>query len=320
MKIHTRAELGSRPFRTTPPTVALSERRFFVVHYPGAGTPPRGLKELRAWVERIHMDQNGWRSAGYNFVIDAGGNVGEGCGRDVVGAHSPPRNRDGIGVMLWTSDGKTTDAAMKACVDLLEHLEGQAGRKLTKTYHGEHYATECPGPQLRAWVEDGMPSPAGDTKPKPKPTPAPKPKPSGWDGKSFPGAGAFKIGQSHPAVTVLGQRLVAHGFGGRYKVGPGPRFSEVDRLATQDFQLAQGYKGTQKGGGADGYPGPQTWAALVKAPKAKAKPKPKGKTVGQLAQEVIDGKWGNDPERSRKLKAAGHDPKKVQAEVNRRLR
>src|SRR5690606_41575756 len=33
----------------------------------------------------------------------------------------------------------------------------------------------------------------------------------GWDGKSFPGASAFVIGQSHPAVTVLGERLVAHG-------------------------------------------------------------------------------------------------------------
>jgi len=41
------------------------------------------------------------------------------------------------------------------------------------------------------------------------------------------------------------------------------------------------------------------------------------KTVAQLAAEVIAGKWGNDPDRSRKLKAAGYDPNAVQTEVNR---
>ena len=43
------------------------------------------------------------------------------------------------------------------------------------------------------------------------------------------------------------------------------------------------------------------------------------KTVGQLADEVIAGKWGNDPMRSQKLKEAGYDPVAVQAEVNRKL-
>lgn len=52
--------------------------------------------------------------------------------------------------------------------------------------------------------------------------------PAKWDGKSFPGRDAFKIGKSHPAVTVLGKRLVAYGFGSHYKVGLGPTFTEVD--------------------------------------------------------------------------------------------
>ena len=42
------------------------------------------------------------------------------------------------------------------------------------------------------------------------------------------------------------------------------------------------------------------------------------KTVSQLADEVIAGKWGNDPQRSRDLSAAGYDAEAVQAEVNRR--
>ncbi|MEU5433813.1 peptidoglycan-binding protein [Streptomyces sp. NPDC020719] len=87
-----------------------------------------------------------------------------------------------------------------------------------------------------------------------KPTP-----PSGWDGKSFPGRSAFQLGQSHPAVTVLGKRLVAHGFGRFYSEGPGPRFTEADRKATEAFQRAQGWSGSD----ADGYPGPSTWARLM---------------------------------------------------------
>lgn len=45
--------------------------------------------------------------------------------------------------------------------------------------------------------------------------------------------------------------------------------------------------------------------------------KPAKKSVSQLANEVIDGKWGNGEARKKKLKAAGYDYDKVQKEVNR---
>ena len=41
------------------------------------------------------------------------------------------------------------------------------------------------------------------------------------------------------------------------------------------------------------------------------------KTVSELAQEVLAGKWGNGEERKEKLTKAGYDYNKVQAEVNR---
>lgn len=44
-----------------------------------------------------------------------------------------------------------------------------------------------------------------------------------------------------------------------------------------------------------------------------------GNSLAGIAKEVIAGKWGNNPERSTKLKAAGYDPVAVQAEVNRQL-
>jgi hypothetical protein len=48
-------------------------------------------------------------------------------------------------------------------------------------------------------------------------------------------------------------------------------------------------------------------------------PAPARKSVDQVAQEVIDGRWGNNPERSRRLQAAGYSASAVQAAVNRRL-
>ncbi len=49
-------------------------------------------------------------------------------------------------------------------------------------------------------------------------------------------------------------------------------------------------------------------------------PKPVGKSIAQIVEEVIAGDWGNGPERVAKLKAAGYDPAVVQAAVNAKLK
>lgn len=161
LPIITRAQWGARKFARPRTTVSISSRKWFVVHYPGAGTPPKDVKAYAKWIERIHMDQNGWAGVGYNYFIGADGQIAEGCGRDIVGAHSPNHNVDGIGVNLWTSNGQPTDAALRSCIALYQLLSKQAGHALRKGYHGMDYATECPGPVLRAWVKAGMPSPGG---------------------------------------------------------------------------------------------------------------------------------------------------------------
>ncbi|MFF0474163.1 peptidoglycan-binding protein [Streptomyces sp. NPDC004284] len=76
---------------------------------------------------------------------------------------------------------------------------------------------------------------------------------------AYPGSGMFGPGADNAYVTQLGQLLVARGGKKYYTRGPGPRWGEADRRATQAFQLAQGWKGK----GADGLPGPQTWRLLV---------------------------------------------------------
>lgn len=54
-------------------------------------------------------------------------------------------------------------------------------------------------------------------------------------------------------------------------------------------------------------------------PAATPAPKPAKKTVDQLVQEVLDGKWGNGAERKAKLTAAGYDYDEVQDAVNAKL-
>ncbi|MFE6867478.1 peptidoglycan-binding protein [Kitasatospora sp. NPDC057692] len=85
---------------------------------------------------------------------------------------------------------------------------------------------------------------------------------SGGGGSSstaFPGAGSFGPGADNAYVTRLGQLLVQRGGGRFYSEGPGPRWGEADRRATEAFQLAQGWRGSE----ADGIPGKATWDYLV---------------------------------------------------------
>lgn len=82
---------------------------------------------------------------------------------------------------------------------------------------------------------------------------------SGATATPFPGTASFGPGANNAYVTQLGKLLVERGAKTFYAQGPGPRWGDADRRATQAFQLAQGWKG----GAADGMPGPRTWALLV---------------------------------------------------------
>jgi hypothetical protein len=77
---------------------------------------------------------------------------------------------------------------------------------------------------------------------------------------AFPGAQYFGPGRSNAYITQLGQALVRKGFGRYYTVGPGPTWSSADQQATAAFQRAQGWSGAD----ADGIPGKDTWALLMR--------------------------------------------------------
>lgn len=171
MRVIPRAEVGYTRGIPGGRHVPLSARRFFVAHWP-----VMAARDERQWcrdIDRMHANQ-GWAVIGYNFLVGQSGNVYEGAGRDTRGIHSPPRNTDGIGVVFLqpsTAAGVPTapmsQAMRNAGRELYETLCAQAGRRLSMSWHGQHFATACPGPDVRGWVQSGMPATGGPAPPPP---------------------------------------------------------------------------------------------------------------------------------------------------------
>ncbi|MFF0426918.1 peptidoglycan-binding protein [Streptomyces sp. NPDC004520] len=106
-------------------------------------------------------------------------------------------------------------------------------------------------PTMRGRVQTRLDK--GPAKPA-KPTPTPPKQPTA---EPFPGASFFHKGQSSAVITAMGRRLVAEGCSA-YTSGPGPRWTEADRLSYAKWQRKLGFRGSD----ADGIPGPSSWAAL----------------------------------------------------------
>ncbi|MFF7365807.1 peptidoglycan-binding protein [Streptomyces sp. NPDC008125] len=123
---------------------------------------------------------------------------------------------------------------------VIGHLEWQPGK-----VDPRGFTMNAMRQRIADRLEDEPPTaPAGTGKPAPTYEP-------------FPGASFFKAGRTSPIITAMGKRLVAVGCG-RYKVGPGPSWSEADRQSVAAWQRHLGYTGSD----ADGIPGPASWAAL----------------------------------------------------------
>ncbi len=97
----------------------------------------------------------------------------------------------------------------------------------------------------------------------------------GDEGNGFPGAGVFGPGEDNAYVALLGRLLAGYGFDIGGTAGPGSRWGEAHRQATQAFQRAQGWAGAE----ADGVPGPDTWSLLVNGTGRKAAPAPPAGTA-----------------------------------------
>ncbi|MFJ8472157.1 peptidoglycan-binding protein [Kitasatospora sp. NPDC094011] len=243
--IISRAQWGARAWNGTPNSVSLSSRTEYFIHYDGANSINRTGNSVPQAIEAEHRNQ-GWAGIGYNFVVDQAGNIFEGRGWGLQGAHCPGHNVSGFGVQIAIGgDQAPTDAALRAARALYDEACARTGRRLAMKGHKDGFATLCPGSRLYTWVQSGMPSPGGS---------------GGSTGSGyapFPGAEWFKNNPRSPLVTAMGRRLVEEGCSA-YSSGPGPQWTEADRQSYAKWQYKRGFRGAD----ADGWPGRTTWDAL----------------------------------------------------------
>lgn len=278
MQLVTRAEWGAvAPTGTYAP---LPAPRGTKIHYTGEAQGhtdhSQCAAEVRA-IQRAHMadPKQGWLDIAYNWLVCAHGSVFEGRGiHHRSGANGDRALNEGHYAVcgLVGSSGVTvpSDAMLTGLRDVVDyaHANGAGAEVLG---HRDGYATTCPGDHLYQWVQKGAPRPGagadkdGDGDNDGDSAAYDAAHPDGGGGTPtppvvhpFPGREYFSPGQVNAYVTELGHALVKHGFGRWYRVGPGPAWSEADRLNTAEFQASQGWTGD----GADGHPGPLTWHRL----------------------------------------------------------
>ncbi|XP_001605198.1 peptidoglycan recognition protein 1 isoform X2 [Nasonia vitripennis] len=148
-----RKPLEREPLPTTPTP-------YVVVHHGGVSSYCQDQPSCSAIVrsyQNMHLDEHGWADIGYHFLVGEDGNVYEGRGWDLVGAHAPGYNGQGIGICLIGNfvDFLPNEAALRALRSLISC--GVALDKLREDYsvigHRQARNTECPGQALYEYVQ-----------------------------------------------------------------------------------------------------------------------------------------------------------------------
>jgi hypothetical protein len=112
-------------------------------------------------VLRSSRDLQNFSDIGYNFLVDIAGNVYEGRGRDVEGAHCRGHNPSGIGVAFIGRDGDATPQSRWSLRRLWETFSAAAGHPLDVLGHRDVEQNpdegRCPGDDLYLWLQQDMP-------------------------------------------------------------------------------------------------------------------------------------------------------------------
>lgn len=185
--------------------------------------------------------------------------------------------RNGIKELVWSTN--------KA--DRVNHKNG-----CNMTVHRDYANKSCPGTYLyerHAQIASEVNKRLGSTNIKPAPE-----KPSG--GLYRVQAGAFKSKTNADAMLA---KVKAKGFD-TYMVKVG----DLYKIQVGAFKVKANAEATLKKLQAAGF------SAFITTEQGT------GKSVDELAREVLQGKWGNGAERKKRLEAAGYDYAAVQKKVN----
>lgn len=186
--------------------------------------------------------------------------------------------RNGIKALVWSTN--------KA--DRVNHKNG-----CNMTVHRDYANKSCPGTYLyerHAQIASEVNKRLGSTNIKPEPE-----KPSGSLYRVQ--TGAFKVKANADAMLA---KVKAKGFD-TYMVKVG----DLYKIQVGAFKVKANAEAMMKKLQAAGF------SAFITTEEGA------GKSVDELAREVLQGKWGNGAERKKRLEAAGYDYAAVQKKVNR---
>lgn len=153
----TRAQWNARPpTRTVPLNWSIVDK--FIVHYSGAvrTQTPRSIQDYC-------MDAKGHSDIDYNDLVR---NKDRYVGRGVnVGSHTLGLNSSSYGVCVIGNDGDATDDDFRTVREIYDELTVKLGRQLRMLGHRTAMPpgyTTCPGDEIQAWIDRGMPYPEED--------------------------------------------------------------------------------------------------------------------------------------------------------------
>lgn len=155
----TRAEWFARP-PTAVVALTLSRVDKFIVHYSGAIR----TQTVRS-IQNFCMDNKGHSDIDYSYLV-RGADLFIGRGNN-VGSHTLGNNSTAYGVCIIGNDGDATDDDFRTVRTLYNELCAKLGRNLNYMGHNEAPGlpagyTSCPGSEIQAWLDAGMPYPGDD--------------------------------------------------------------------------------------------------------------------------------------------------------------
>ncbi len=161
-RIITRAEWGARQAKTTPRTIATPTPELWLHHAAGAVLPgddtvsDQDLNRIRA-IQKYHMDTRGWNDIAYSFLSDPDGNIFEGRGPGISGAHTKGHNSisHGICVMGNYNTQPVDSDLIPRLADFVRfgHGQGWWPNQLTGG-HKDVGSTSCPGHNLYPLISE----------------------------------------------------------------------------------------------------------------------------------------------------------------------
>ncbi|XP_036340893.1 peptidoglycan-recognition protein LB-like [Rhagoletis pomonella] len=133
---------------------------FLIIHHsyePGIALTAEDCRAAMHQIQDFHMNDRHWADIGYSFAICGDGNVYEGRGYEMVGAHAPLYNNRSIGLLLIGDfTAKLPPAPMMAVAQDFINYSIEGGHLRTDFIMHRHMKvknTECPGDALYAAVK-----------------------------------------------------------------------------------------------------------------------------------------------------------------------